>query len=363
MTLPGRMARLARWLGPWAPPTEAPPGIERTTVRVEGSRAFDAWIYRDPAHPPEGSVLVVPGLHFRGPADPRFDRFSRVLAHAGYLVMAPFLPDYADMIVRPSVVDDAEAALDTLLARPERPAGKAGLFSISFGSMPALRVASRRAAEIERVLVFGGFSSFRRTLAFALRGDGARKNDPLNAPVVVLNLLPFLDVPRSDHGELARLFRAYCRASWGREEAKIPALHRAIAERVAAEAPEHLRALFLVATRARPGVEELVAEASARAGDHYDWIDPTPHFGALHAPVMLVHGREDDVIPVEESHALRESLARAPGRTHPVELVLTGLYGHTQGEGLGGGLHRIGDNARELAAMTQILRAMATLSG
>jgi dienelactone hydrolase len=363
MTLPGRIARLARWLGPWAPPDEAPPGIERTTARVEGSRAFDAWVYRDPAHPPQGSVLVVPGLHFRGPADPRFDRFSRILAHAGFLVMAPFLPDYADMLVRPSVVDDAEAALDALLALPGRPPGKPGVFSISFGSMPALRVASRRARDLERVLVFGGFASLRRTLAFALRGDGARKNDPLNAPVVILNLLPYLDVPERDHADLARLFRTYCRASWGREEAKIPALHRAIAERVAGEAPSHLRELFLVATRARAGVEDLAAAAIERAGDRFDDLDPTRHFGTLHAPVTLVHGREDDVIPFEESHALERALREAAGRTHPVELVLTGLYGHTQGEGLGGGLERLGENARELAAMTKILQAMARLSG
>jgi pimeloyl-ACP methyl ester carboxylesterase len=302
----------------------------------------------------------MPGLHYAGPADPRFDRFSRVLAHAGYLVMAPFLPDYGEMMVRPSVVSDAEAAFDTLLADRERPSTKPGIFSISFGSMPALRLAARRSAELSRLVVFGGFSSFRSSLQFALVGQGERKNDPLNAPVVILNLLPFVEgVADGDRETLGSLLRDYCRASWGKEESKVPAMHRAIAERIAGQAPEHLRSLFLVATRAQPGVEEVADRALERAGDHFAWVDPRVHLDTVHCPVTLVHGREDDVIPFEESLALKASLAKTRA-----ELLLTGLYGHTTGgEGLMRGLDRLGESAREVETMTRMLTAMARLSG
>ena len=354
------MARLARWLGPWAPQDAAPTGIERRPIRVSGTREFEAWVYEDPTRKPQGSVLVVPGLHFNGPADPRFDRFLRVLASAGYLVLAPFLPDYTQLLVRPSVVDDSEAALDALLALPERPKGKPGVFSISFGSMPALRVAARRSSEIARLCVFGGFASFRSTLAFALSGDGDRKNDPLNAPVVVLNLLPYLtEVAVADHATLTDAFLTYCRASWGRAESKIPALQVAIAERVAESLPEHLREFFLVSSRARPGIESLANAALERAGDAFAWVDPAPHLATLECPVTLVHGRQDDVIPVEESHAIERALA---GKE--VELILTGLYGHSESAaGLSSQFSRVGESARELTAMTRILSAMARLSG
>lgn len=361
MSIPGRMARLARWLGPWAPPDAAPTGVERRPIRVpSGSREFEAWVYKDSTRAPQGSVLIVPGLHFAGPADPRFDRLSRVLAAAGYLVLSPFLPDYGELLVRPTVVEDAEAALDALLALPDRPKAKPGMFSISFGSMPALRVASKRAADISRLVVFGGFASFRSTLAFALTGDGERKNDPLNSPVVILNLLPYVDgVEEKDHETLASAFRAYCRASWNREESKIPALHRAIAERVADTLPEHLRDIFLVSARARPGVEDLARAALDRAGEEFSWVDPTPHLSSITCPVTLVHGREDDVIPYEEGVALERGLA---GQN--VELILTGLYGHSRGEGgLSRPLSRVGESAKEIASMTRILSAMARLSG
>lgn len=353
------MARIGRWLGPWAKSDDSPDGIERSSVKVQGSREFDAWIYRRSDRPPDGSVLVMPGLHFAGPADPRFDRFSRVLAHAGYLVMAPFLPDYGEMMVRPSVVSDAETAFDALLAQPGRPKNKPGIFSISFGSMPTLRLAARRSGEISRVVVFGGFSSFRSSLQFALVGQGTRKNDPLNAPVVILNLLPFIDgVDASDRATLEALLRDYCRASWGREESKVPAMHRAIAERIASQAPERLREVFLIATRAEPGVEAIADRALERAGDHFAWIDPRAHLGGVACPVTLVHGREDDVIPFEESLALKAAL---PTRA---ELLLTGLYGHTTGgQGLMRGLDRLGESARELETMTRMLTAMARLSG
>lgn len=360
MSIPGRMARLARWLGPWAGADAVPPGIARRSVRVRsGERDFEAWIYTDPTRKAQGSVLVMPGLHFAGPADPRFDRFSRVLAAAGFLVFAPFLPDYTGLLVRPTVLEDAEAALDALLALPERPKGKPGIFSISFGSLPALRVTSRRSRDVSRLVVFGGFASFRAALAFALYGDGERKNDPLNAPVVVLNLLPFVEgVARDDHARLERAFLEYCRASWGRDESKIPALHRAIAERVSETLPAHLRDLFLVAARARPGVDELARAALERSGDYFSWVDPEPHVASIECPVTLVHGRDDDVIPFEESEALERALA---GRK--VELVLTGLYGHTAGAGLSSQLSRFGENARELAGMTRVLGAMARLAG
>lgn len=361
MSVPGRMTRLARWLGPWSPPEAVPAGIARRSIRIRaGARDFEGWVYEDPGRKPQGSVLVMPGLHFAGPADPRFDRFSRVLAAAGFLVLAPFLPDYAGLLVRPSVIEDAEAALDALLELPDRPTGKPGVFSISFGSMPALRVTARRSADLNRLVVFGGFASFRSTLSFALRGDGQRPNDPLNAPVVVLNLLPFVEnVAEVDHEPLAEAFRAYCRASWGREESKIPAIHRAIAERVAAEKlPPRLHDLFLVAARARPGVDELAEAALARAGEGFAWVDPAPHLASIACPVTLVHGRDDDVIPYAESQALARALA---GKD--VELVLTGLYGHTAGAGFSSQLSRLGDNAREVAGMTRILGAMARLSG
>src|SRR5687768_16794399 len=125
-----RVARLMRWLGPWTSDRARPRGIRRRRVVVDGR--FDAWVYR-PRVEPDGAMLLVPGLHYLGPADRRLDRFLSILADAGALVLCPFLPEFRALRVGPSLPSDCARAFDTLLALPDVPRGaKAGVFSISF---------------------------------------------------------------------------------------------------------------------------------------------------------------------------------------------------------------------------------------
>jgi pimeloyl-ACP methyl ester carboxylesterase len=353
--------RLARWLGPWSAPSRAPDDVVRDELAVSGLPALEAWVYRPRGRELVGSVLLVPGLHFLGPRDPRFDRFARVLAHAGHLVFAPFLPTLLRLEVTPAVLDEVDRALDALLAHPLRPRGRApGLMSISFGSMPALRLAARRGEDLANVLIFGGFADFRRALRFALRGEGDRPNDPLNAPAVVINLLPFLDADDgvasdADRERLRERLLAYCARTWGRPEMKVDRAYVPHAEAVAADLDEPLRKLFLQACRVTPGIEARIERALERSGRHFDWIDPRPELASIRRPVTLVHGVTDDVIPFEESRALLEALAPHTD----VTLHLTGLYGHTHVEGVGHGPRAL---AGELVAMGRILGAMASLS-
>lgn len=356
-----RIATLARWLGPWTKSDKAPSGIRRASMDVSGAAGtFEAWVYRPSGHV-RGAVLLVPGLHFRGPEDPRFDRFSRVLAAAGYLVLAPFLPSYKKLVVAPEVVVDINAAFDALLAHPERPQhAKPGIFSISFGSMPALRLAAMRGSEIERVVIFGGFASFAETIQFALHGKDGRVNDPLNAAVVLTNVLPFLNASDGVESEADRLllrdaWMAFCRATWGRAEMKKDGAHARVAEALVTSLPPRLARVFLQGCRATDGVEDVALQAIARAEGGFDWIDPRAHFGSIQAPVTLVHGVDDDVIPYEQSLALRDAL-----QPHTqAELFLTGLYSHTQAESRARGAREI---ASELQAMRGILAGMARLS-
>lgn len=351
-----RRLRLARWLGPWTASDRAPDDVTCTSIDVAGERPFEAWLLRPRDRRPRGALLVVPGLHYAGPADPRFDRFVRVLASSGLAVLAPFLPDYRAMTLEPRVLADTDRALDALLAA--EPSLRPGVFSISFGSMPALRLAAARSSELSGLVVFGGFADFRRALRFALGTDGERVNDPLNAPVVFLNLLPFLDVADAHREPLARALRHYCERTWGREDHKRPEVYGPVAAAIARELPEAVRELFLVACRARPGTTTRAERALERSGAAFDWIDPRPHLSAIRCPVTLVHGRDDDVIPYEESLDLERALAPHTR----VRTLLTGLYGHTKNEA---GALSEGPLVlwRELSTMVGILDAIARTAG
>lgn len=317
------LARLARWLGPWTPETRRPLGGRRRRTRVTGTTPFDAWVYR-PRGAPSGALLVLPGLHYLGPADPRLDRFLAILADAGLLVMCPFLPEFRRLRVGPSLVPDARAAFDALLAEPDAPRVRPGVFSISFGSYPAIHLASSD-ARVGALTLFGGYASFEDAIRFSLEGDADQPHDPLNRPIVFLNLVDHLGVAPNDEAPLRAAWMTYVRRTWGRpimkERSRWEPLARSMAERL----PEEARRLFLIGTGAEPGGTEIVKAGLERAHDELSHLDPLDACGSIRCPVTIVHGRDDDVIPHTHAHMLAEAMPASV----PTRVLITGLYAHT----------------------------------
>ena len=349
---------MGRWLSPLTPETQAPPGVERTSLWVPPARPddrrFEAWVYRPRDRPIRGALLVCPGLHYAGPADPRLDRFLRVLAGSGLLVLSPFLPDFTALQVKASLTDDLERALRALEEHPSRPAGIApGLFSISFGSLPSLRLAARATPErpLGGLLVFGGYADFSRTLAHCLGHGASGPRDPLNQPVVFLHLIPWLEVPGPERLAAAR--RRDVESTWGSPELKAKERHAPIALEVRAGLNGRTAELYRIATGLEGGAFALAEQALlARGEDHH--LDPRPVLAQIRCPVHLVHGRDDDVIP----HTELEALAAAFPVGASVSTYKTGLYAHTGR----GGLQNLADGSRELLTMFGMLRAIVQVS-
>lgn len=354
------MLSLGRWLGPWTSASVVPGVTTREEIDVparrDGDRPLRAFVYRPPpSRPPTGALLLLPGLHYLGPADPRMDRFARVLAASGIVAVAPHLPDYLALVPSPGVFRDAERSLDALLALPGRPPGRPGVFSISFGSLPALHLAAARGADLGALVVFGGYADFMDTLRFCIRGRPGAKHDPLNRPVVFMNLLPWLPGRPHDATALLAAWRRYVMATWGRPEMKEDGQWQAVARAVAEDLAPEERPLYFMGTGALPGGDALFDEALARARDDFAWLDPRPLVGGVRCPVHLVHGADDDVIPYE--HALTLARALPPALLRGVHL--TGLYGHTHGNGFGADIRAIPALAREVRTLVQMLSALA----
>ena len=285
----------------------------------------------EPPGEPLGSYLVAPGLHFDGPDDPRLERFCRILAHAGFRVVAPILPTYAELVAHPSAIDDLELVLMELVRR-SRPGEKVTLFSISFGSWPALEVAARAPEHVDAVVTFGGYADFGATVRFCVdgimrrpEGDQVLARDPLNQPALFLNLLPWLDVPEAAHATLAEAWREMTYRTWGRMELKAEGRLAPFAAAIVERVPAAQRDLFLLGCGVRSGGALLVEQALERAGRNIDFANPSTALTRLRSPVVVCHGRDDDVIPWNEAEKLHAALrGRVPSR-----LLLTGLYGHT----------------------------------
>ncbi len=351
-----RSLRLALWLGPWAG-ERAPKGVSNADVVLDRERGVRARVYRSNARA-RGVWVIAPGLHYLGPEDPRMDRFCRVLANAGFVVVAAFLPDFLALRIAPSATDDLALAFDhgCAIADAERLPAPA-VFSISFGSRPAIEMcASERGRRASVLVLFGGFCDFDATVRFAITGRAERAGnavavpfDPLNAPVVHLNLLHAHD-EALDHPALARALRTMVESTWGKSELKKGDARAPIAHAIAAGLGPAERTFFMTACGLAGSGEALLAEGLARARDSFAWADPRPHLARMRPPVVVVHGKDDDVIPWTEALAIAEALPLG----HPHEVILTGLYGHT-----GAAVPSPGAIAAEVRALVRVVTRLA----
>ncbi len=299
-------------------------------------------VYRPPGQT-RRVFLIAQGLHYAGADDPRLDRFCRILARAGHLVIAPFIPQYLALTPNAQAKREFTAALAAVSRWTDQ---KPIVFSISFGSLLAFHAAAEHPDKIERVVVWGGYADFREMMKFCLTGalsngrQGTR--DPLNQSVVLINLMHLIDCP--DRAAVIEGWRRFVEATWGRPELKVETAFTPIAESIASTLPEAIHELFLVGVGARPGAAPLALEALERFDDSD--LDPRPYLPRVRCRVDLVHGMDDDVVPYEHAHALGEQLPSA--RVH-----VTGLYGHT-------GVTRpsVAMLTKELATMVRVLLAL-----
>jgi pimeloyl-ACP methyl ester carboxylesterase len=354
-----RTIRLARWLGPWADSTRSPT-VESVDEQIGTTKVRR---YRrglsDRVRARGRTFIIAPGLHYAGPDDVRMDRFCRILAHAGHDVYAPFISDYLALTPNRRAIDDFARVFDALDTHD-----KPVVFSISFGSLLAFALAAERGDAIDKLVIFGGYADFHETLRFCLTGDvasGRQANrDPLNQPVVLMNLLDLIDLERrsesgalhpgherDERDQLVAAWKRYVARTWGRPEMKARERFVAIAEELAPDVPEAVRELFLVGIGARPGATDLALPALARFDASA--LDPAPYLPHITNRVELVHGVDDDVIPFEQSDALAARLVNADVRVH-----ITGLYGHT-------GAQRPALTAfgKELITMIRVLRVLS----
>lgn len=362
------MITLGRWLGPWASERDVAPNVHRSEVDCQDSDdastpAVRAYLYEPTRKKVRGAYLIAPGLHYQGPDDPRLDRFCRALAASGLVVMSPFLPAFLDLTVSPVSGDHLTLAFDALERQVRREAlPPPTVFAISFGTAPALDLASRptHADRVGAVVLFGGFCDFRASVEFAVTGVAVHEGeehelprDPLNAPVIYRNILDHLDVPGAEDPRhralLLDAWRDMVTSTWGRMELKAPGARDPIAEGIAERLPESLRSVFMMGCGLGPGGPEVVRRALDASGDAFAWMDARPRLAGVKAPLIVVHGRDDDVIPHFE--ALKLVAAMPPG--HPHRAHFTGLYGHT-----GAGMPKLREVVQEARTMIRMLRDM-----
>jgi hypothetical protein len=351
--------RLARWLGPWTRPTTLPPRIQRSEVRFGDNDKLRALRY-EAVGSPRGAYLMAPGLHPLGPEHPVLDRFCRILAASGFLVLSPELPDHRLTLLTDAATDQLGQALRAL--RRAVDGQKPAIFAVSFGVLPAMRIASDPAYQndIAGLLLYGGHADFSPALTYLLTGtvDGCPVHDvdPRLGPVPLMNL-PHLPCPEALRPDLHRAWLSWMSEVWildGKDPA--PWWERAVAHE--ATLPESLRPLFRIGVGLEPGVGPLVEEAVTKDPEFARKFSPTTYAPGVTQPVIILHGADDPVIHVSQADRLRDALAPHT----QVERYVTGLYGHTKLASVGEMLQLGGAIVSELLTAGRVVSGIERLA-
>jgi dienelactone hydrolase len=327
------------------------------TVRVhtrELSIPTSRGAMRARAYEPEGAhrraALLTSGLHASGIDEPRLVRLAQQIAASHVLVVTPDIPELSRFEITPAITDAIEQAAVWLSAEPGiAPDHKIALMGISFSGGLSIVAAGRPslANRVAYVFSLGGHDDLPRVLRYLCTGreprpapkvrlaSDARADDtfvlsPHDYGVAVI-LLAVADhvVPAAQAERLRTGVRQYLWASaldGGVDKTRAPAEFDAV-RRYARALPEpsatllryvldrdvvHLGARLLPLIGSQGAVASLSVSKS-----------PKPS-----APVFLLHGLADNVVPAVESEYLAEDLRGSA----PVRLLLSGLISHAEAD-------------------------------
>ena len=276
--------------------------------------------------------IIFPGIHRGGVDEPRLSGFSRRFSSAGVNVVSVPLPDLREFRVTMRTTDQIEDA--TAWAAKESGVGRKGrigLGGVSFAGGLALVAAGRPALRdrLSMVVSFGGYGDLTRVLRFLCTGtlpDGSRKQPhDYGIAIVLLEVAPAM-VPAEQVEPLRRGILTFLEGSLhDLHDKPLAATHFADARAQAAALAQPARQLLewvndrnvaQLGPAVLPHIERLAGDARLSPER-----SPAPS-----APVFLLHGRDDNVIPSAETPLTAEYLRRS-GNTR-VKTLLTPLVSH-----------------------------------
>lgn len=288
------------------------PTASGATWSVEG-RAGEGDLYT-PTEAIKGRMIFVPGLVADGRHDPRVIAFAETLARAGYLTLVPQTTAFDGLKANPgdiqSLSDAATWLADTDF--PNIPKTKIGIAALSYMAGPSLLAASRAPLNDKVAFVFfiGGYYAMTDVLRFV-----TTRKHRLDAAG------PWLEEGAADYALWAFL-AAQAQGIEGPDSDRLTAIASAkladpkadVSADAAALGPEGQAIYTLMTNRDPDKVDALVAALPAGLKAQLDALDPSKQdLSGFTADALLVHGKDDPLIPSTQSEKLAAALG---GRAH-----------------------------------------------
>ena len=289
---------------------------------------------------PDGRVrraaLLVPGVHSMGIAEPRLTALARDLAESGIAVMTMALPDLMGYQITARSADVIEDAVKWIAGQPElAPDGRVGMIGISFAGGLSIVAAGRPSIrdQVAYVVSFGGHGDLGRVLKYLATGEAVQ------AEGVVTH-------PPHDYGVAVIMYAAADRVVPPDQVAGLRDGIRTFlfASQLTLVNMDQANATFQMAREMAKGLPEPSATLLRYVNDrNVQALGPilVPHLGLEAdpaasperaplppaAPVFLLHGDEDVVIPAAESVVLANYLRSKGVEVH---LLLSQIITHAE---------------------------------
>lgn len=302
--------------------TTAEPARTEVSYRIEG-RARGADLYRPGARRPRAGLVLAPGAVPEGRREPRLVAFANTLARAGFAVVVPEMAGFAALNLHPRNAREVADAFAWLITQPElAPEGRAGMAGVSYALGPALlaALAPEIRERVRFILGIGGYHDLPATLRFVITGwfeEAGRwralEPNPYGQLVLANSAVPYLARQR-DRELLAAMV-----------ERRLKDRAAPIDDLAAGLGPEGRAVYAFLTNRDRTRFDILFEVLPAALKRDLEGLDVARQdLSQLRARLILVHDREDALIPYTESLAL----AAAAGPERAQLFLIHRVLGH-----------------------------------
>lgn len=274
-----------------------------------------------PADATRASLVLVPGAAVLGRQEPRLRNLARSLARAGFLVIVPELPGPRRLSLSRA---DADALADVLRgANANRPWLPSGIAAVSYGVGPAIIAALEPdlLGKVDFIVAIGGYHNTDTAIQFMVTGTFRRANDPLLHRMAPNNYSRWVflhaNAGRLDDVRDRDLLRSFA-------DRRLDDANASSTDIRALLSPQGLAVLDLLEATDPAQIPMLIAALPEAVRRDIDSLNLALHdLKPLAARLILVHGRDDPIIPYSESEAL--AAAARPGAAR---LFLIDHIGH-----------------------------------
>lgn len=261
--------------------------------------AAEGDLYRPSGAGPHPGMVVCLGVVPFGVDHPQVPRLAEALARSGFAALLYWSPAMRDLRLDPADIGDIASAYAALLDRPDIDGARSGLLGTCVGGAFALMAASMprirdRVGFVSAYAAYASMWTVARDIASASRCTDGRRElwavDPLTRTAFVHAVTALLEPAE------AQWLRAACAER--REEPDLPDLSeagRAVLPLLCALTPDE--------------AERALQRLPAAIQERLTAMSPATYLQDIRAPLLvLLHDREDPVIPVGESRRLADAL-------------------------------------------------------